>query len=200
MLKAFSNKNVLSEEEAEIGLSLLRQPTRERRATIRFKKATVNAKVHQTGYLFKRTGNRSGAIHKQYYFVLTEESLTFYRKKNDSRAKGEIMLPVNIVSLNKYVKKHAFQVIPLKFDRYNMIFVENPDELITLYADNGAIEKEWKSKMEAISNKIKEPYIFPDAIGDEDKNDDIGNDFNATQQTMHDKCNYFQVSIHFPFI
>lgn len=188
MFSAFGKSNTLSPADAA-NIGLLRQPTRERRATIRFKKATVNAKVLQTGYLFKRAGGfkRSQAIHKQYYFVLTEESLTFYRKKNDSRAKGEINLPVNIVPLNKYVKKYAFQVIPLRFDRYNMVFKEEIDQTIILYADNASVEKEWKSKMESISNKIKEPYIFPDALGD-DKDNDIINDFNATQQAMHDKC------------
>ena len=186
MFSAFGHKQ-LSPDAANMGL--LRLPTRERRATVRLKKSNLNAKVLCTGYLFKRSGGGSrSAIHKQYYFVLTEESLTFYRKKNDSRAKGEINLPVNIVSLHKYVKDHAFQVIPLRFDKYNMVFNEQPEESIILYADNSSIEKDWKTKMEFISNKIKEPYIFPDALGEEEKEKD---DFNATQQSMHDQCMSF---------
>eukprot|EP00485_Elphidium_margaritaceum_P009145 CAMPEP_0202689746 /NCGR_PEP_ID=MMETSP1385-20130828/4939_1 /ASSEMBLY_ACC=CAM_ASM_000861 /TAXON_ID=933848 /ORGANISM="Elphidium margaritaceum" /LENGTH=81 /DNA_ID=CAMNT_0049344925 /DNA_START=24 /DNA_END=265 /DNA_ORIENTATION=+ len=61
--------------------------SRERRNTIRYRKPAANSAVHLSGYLFKRSddSNRAQAIHKQYFFVLTEESLTFYRKKNDSR-------------------------------------------------------------------------------------------------------------------
>eukprot|EP01084_Bolivina_argentea_P127285 225128_1 len=198
----FSNfasvKNVLSAPGDMQNIGLLRQPTRERRATVRLKKV-INTTVLLTGYLFMRS---KGGIHKQYYFVLTEESLTFYRKKNDSRAKGEINLPVKIIPLPKYPEKNAFQIIPLKFDKYQYEFNERPDESIILYCENDKLCKEWTHKMQSITQKIMEPYIFPDAIDDaNNRNDnDMINDFNATQQKMHNKLtsmldsNYFSLS------
>ncbi len=39
------------------------------------------------------------------------------------------------------LKKNAFQIIPLKFDKYQYEFVEHPDESIVLYADNASDEK-----------------------------------------------------------
>ena len=121
-------------------------------------------------------------MHKQFYFVLTEESLTFYRKKNDSRAKGEVALPVKVVPLPKYSEEHAFRVIPRKFDKYHMQHLEAPEESIILYADNGHIEKEWTNKMQSISDRIMEPYIFPDSLQSQKDGHDLSNDFDATQQ------------------
>merc|ERR1719295_2340548 len=78
--------------------------------------------------------------------------------------------------------------------------MEAPEESIILYADKEYIEKEWTNKMQAISDRIMEPYIFPDSLQSQNNGNDLSNDFNAPQQAMHQKLssmlesNYFGLS------
>ena len=146
---------------------------------------------------------RNGKVaHQQYYFVLSENVLTWFGKKNDTQSIDEIVLPCRILELTDYVKGHAFEVIPLQLSENNQ-FIENREDSVTLVARSDKDYNDWYSLLTGISKKIMEVYVFGDTLPD-DTNDEIfdkSQQYNQIQKSMMRQsmswCNLFHFCMQY---
>lgn len=147
--------------------------------------------ILRTGYLYKRVSSNNN-IHKQYFFVLTKETLTYFRKKNDNRAKGEIYLPCRVKDSVGHKSKNAFEIIPLKLeDHHSHEFHERREESIIVIAEDTAEKQAWIASIEQMSRDIMEPFIFPDAIINDDDEEEAANE--RLKNVFYDKSEYNEI-------